>query len=74
MADTGTPDLLDNQVRHDLIIQKTPRQLAGLFQWWTARQTDPRLVRWVRQQIILEMSATHGYEAAAEFLKALLGQ
>jgi hypothetical protein len=74
MTNAAVPDLMDSQVRQDLIAQKTPRQLAGLYQWWTTGQIDQRLIRWVRQQIIVEMAALHGYPAAREFLRALIGQ
>ncbi len=74
MADASVPDFTDQQVRADLINRKTPRQVAGLFQWWAARQGDQRLIRWARHQVIIEMSTVQGYEATAEFLKALMGQ
>ena len=75
MTDPGVPDLTDQQVRTDVIARKLPRQVAGLYlyQWWAARQTDKRLIRWVRQQIIQEMFANDP-KAAEEFLKALVGR
>lgn len=29
-----------------IISSKTPRQIAGLYQWWIARQTDRRFINY----------------------------